>query len=100
MVHNDSHPMAGKTVALKCKSGEWEVGQEYRVEDWWDKISGSSWMFAQGNPACLKYAMRSGFAKPPLPTDDEVVYGKIGGLGHLIHVSELGDEQEAPNANS
>jgi hypothetical protein len=25
-----------------------------------------------------------------LPFDDEVVYGKLGGFGHLVHVSELG----------
>jgi len=46
-------------------------------------------MDANGNPAALIYAIRSGF--DGLPTDDEVVYGKIGSFGHLIHESELGE---------
>jgi hypothetical protein len=33
--------------------------------------------------------MRTGFSEIPVPTDDEVLYGKINGLGHLIHISEL-----------
>ena len=85
--HEEPHPLAGKTV--KIIAGEYE-GKHYWIEDWWDKITGGSWMFAEGNPACLQYAMRSGLGN--LPTDDEVVYGKIGALGHLVHVSELGEE--------
>jgi hypothetical protein len=76
--------MAGKTVTIK--KGKYE-GHEYRLEDWWDKLTGGSWGDAQGNPACLLYAMRG--AAEGLPSDDEVVYGKIGALGHLIHISEL-----------
>lgn len=45
-------------------------------------------MFCDGNPACMKYAIRSAFAG--LPTDNNVVYGKVGGFGHIVHVSELG----------
>lgn len=63
---------------------------EIEVEDWWDRVSGGSWTTAQGNPAALKYAVRTGIAAC-VPTDDEVVYGKIGGLGHLVHVTELGE---------
>ena len=44
-------------------------------------------MDCNGNPACLIYAMRSGFAN--MPIDNEVFYGKIGGLGHIIHQSEV-----------
>ena len=44
-------------------------------------------MFCDGNPACLKYAVRSAFAM--LPTDDNVLYGKVNGLGHLVHISEV-----------
>ena len=47
-------------------------------------------MFADGNPACLVYAMRTAFSKTKVPTDNEVVYGKTdNGLGHLLHVSEI-----------
>lgn len=44
-------------------------------------------MSADGNPACMNYAIRAGFSD--LPTDDEVLYGKIGGFGHLVHISEI-----------
>jgi hypothetical protein len=49
-------------------------------------------MFAKGNPACLVYAMRTGCSKIFIPTDDEVLYGKINGLGHLVHITELEEE--------
>jgi hypothetical protein len=61
---------------------------DFRVEDWWDVMTGGSWMFADGNPAAMNYAIRSASV---LPLDNEVVYGKdtATGLGHLVHVSEL-----------
>ena len=91
MKHIEKSPFAGETVRIKegITHPQFEKfgGAEYEVEDWWDKISGGSWMFAQGNPACLVYAMRSAFAG--LPTDDEVLYGKIGFFGHLVHISGI-----------
>jgi len=87
----DKHPLAGKTVILNCKPDPNELnGKEFHVEDYWENVAGKSWMVCDGNPACLHYAMRSAFVG--LPTDNEVVYGKVGGLGHLIHISELGQE--------
>jgi len=77
--------LAGKTIIIK--KGTYK-GAEYLVEDWWENVYGQSWMFCKGNPACLKYAMRGGL-KDNLPTDNEVLYGKIGGLGELIHISEI-----------
>lgn len=92
-MHNESHPLAGKTVKLNATAvdpvqGQVVEGAEYFIEDWWDKITGGSWMSADGNFAAMHYAMRD-----PLntPFDDEVVYGKIGSLGHIVHVSKLGD---------
>jgi len=90
----DIHPLAGKTVILKLKEGpdpDGLNGQEYRIEDWWIRVTGKSWMGAAGNPACMKYAIRSGLAG--LPMDNEVLYGKVGGLGHLVHISEIGEEK-------
>jgi len=90
------HPLAGKTVTLHPKSKPFngvENGAQFVIEDWWENVGGGSWMDAQGNPACLCYAMRSGMGclpGKPIPTDNEVVYGKIGPFGHLVHVSELG----------
>lgn len=89
-MHAEAHPLAGQLITVS--SGEF-AGKEYRVEDWWDRLTGGSWMNANGNPAALDYAMRSAFEK--LPLDDEVVYGKIDAFGKLIHVSQLPDVQKA-----
>lgn len=94
-MHDSPHPSAGETVILNLRAahpqGLVHDGDEFHLEDWWDRVSGDSWMFAQGNPAALIYGVRGGLGG--LPIDDEVVYGKVGGLGHLIHVSELAKEQ-------
>jgi hypothetical protein len=92
-VHTESSELKGKTVKLPADKASLKdlAGQEYRVEDWWDIVTGGSWMFAEGNPAALGYAMRSGMASD-IPMNDEVLYGKVGPFGHLIHISELGDE--------
>ncbi len=84
------HSLAGKTVKLNCKPDpDYLNGQQFNVEDWWENVSGKSWMVCDGNPACLKYAMRNAFAG--IPMDNEVVYGKVGPFGHLVHISELGE---------
>ena len=82
-----AHPLAGQTVALVGTGAS--LGAEIRVEDYWHRVSGESWMFMTGNPACLQYAIRS--AVSDLPLDNRVVYGKVGHLGHLVHVTELGE---------
>lgn len=65
-------------------------GEKYWVEGLWKDVTGGSWMFADGNPACIKYAIRN--AEDHLPLDDNVYYGKIGWRGELIHEKEIGDE--------
>ena len=82
--------LAGKKVTIL--SGTYK-GMTYWVEDWWENVSGSSWMFADGNPACLKYAARIGL-KDSVPFDDDVLYGKIGSFGELIHISEIENEHK------
>lgn len=99
--HADPHPLAGQTVTLDDglalgMNGQRLAGATFEVEDYWDRVAGGSWMHAEGNPVCLEYAMRSGFAG--LPTDDEVLYGKVEGRGHLVHVSEV--RQPADDAGS
>lgn len=96
-IHDKPHPLAGRTVTLDKKADDPArhmvmPGSEYRIEDWWDRVSGQSWMYSQGNPAAIQYAMRSGMRcamGAAVPSDDEVVYGHIDGMGHLLHVSEL-----------
>lgn len=85
-MHIQPHPLAGRTVMVAA--GEFE-GQQYRLEDWWDKLTGGSWGDAAGNPAAIDYAIRA--ALEGMPGDDEVVYGHIGSFGKLIHVSQLGE---------
>lgn len=99
MGHATKHPMAGKTVRIKPGITHPQVpgfgGAEFCLEDWWDRVAGKSWMICQGNPACLIYAVRTGMSADPTPIDDEVVYGKVGRFGHLVHVSELAIEAGA-----
>lgn len=95
MIHKEPHPKAGQTVKIIASAKHPQVkefgGAEFRLEDWWDRIGGQSWKWSEGNPACLIYAMRSGLNPYRVPMDDEVVYGKIGPFGHLVHISELED---------
>jgi len=86
MIHEQQSPLAGETVKLK-NTVEDIGGQEYHVEDWWDRVNDKSWQLSNGNPAAMIYAMRSGLSR--LPIDDEVLYGKIDGSGFLVHISEL-----------
>ena len=64
----------------------------FTVEGKWEALTGKSWMFSDGNPACLHYAMRIVLGK--LPIDNNVYYGKINGLGHLVHAAEIGEKVE------
>jgi hypothetical protein len=84
VMHATASPWAGFTVVLT--SGQ-HAGKDYHVEDWWDRIAGKSWMHCDGNPACMIYAIDSAFGGDSL--DDEVLYGKIGSSGHLIHVRHV-----------
>jgi hypothetical protein len=88
-MHENTHEFAGETVNIEPKSPIPNfTGSKFRVEEWWDKLTGKSWMFSDGNPAALMFAMRSGMSG--LPLDDEVVYGHDeASIGHLVHVSEL-----------
>ncbi len=94
-MHTEKSQFAGKTVKIKpdIKHPQFKNfgGSDFIVEDWWDRVYGKSWMFAKGNPACLIYAIRTGFTDIPIPSDDEVLYGHIGSLGHLVHISEIVD---------
>ena len=83
-------PLAGKTV--KIKSGDL-AGLEITIEDWWENVSGKSWMASGFSPAAVQYAAR--VQRANLPRDDDVVYGKVlSGIGCLVHVSELDRDKE------
>lgn len=88
-----THSKAVANKKFRIKSGfkhpqiETFAGNIIHVEDYWDIVSGKSWKSSQGNAACIIYSIRS--AMNDLPIDDEVVYGKIGPYGHLVHINEL-----------
>lgn len=93
-MHRENHSLAGKTVRLNDRANDpiYRVVMPlklYEIEGWWDFLTGSSWRFAQSrNIDARHYAARRIAAG--LPPDDEVVYGKIDGLGRLVHATELG----------
>ena len=89
MVHEEKSALAGKIVKIKEDAVHPTVfpfgGSAFHVEDWWDRVYGMSWKNSTDNVACYVYALRNKI----LPQDDEVLYGKIGPFGHLVHMSEL-----------
>jgi len=94
MNHENKSAYAGQKVKIKehVEHPQYEKfgGQDIIIEDWWDRVAGKSWMVCDGNPACLLFAMRTGFSSIPVPVDNEVLYGMTeDGLGHLVHISEL-----------
>lgn len=84
----DASPLADQIVTIK--NGEL-AGKEYHVEDWWENVAGRSWMFCNGNPACMEYAIRTGLQAFGVPNNNDVLYGKIGLYGYLVHISEIQD---------
>ena len=94
MIHAKVSPLAGKTIKIRSQIKHLQDpnfgGSDFIIEDWYDRIMGKSWMFCDGNPACLIYAIRTGTSEFPIPNDNEVLYGKTpNGLGHLVHINEL-----------
>jgi hypothetical protein len=81
----DKSTLAGQTVTIK-ESAAQIGGQPFVVEDWCQNVLGGSWMNATGNPSALIYAARTAGSTP---IDDEVLYGKINGLGFLVHMDEI-----------
>ena len=93
MIHSTQSELAGKVVKIKPHVKHFQQpnfgGSDFRVEDWWDRISGKSWGDCNGNPACMVYGFRIGMSNMQIPPDNEVLYGKVGCLGHLVHITEI-----------
>ena len=89
----EKSPYAGLTVKTKATVGPDPMtktalgSKDFVIEDWWQNVSGKPWTSCFGNLAVMVYAFRAGFNS--IPPDNEVLYGKIGMLGYLFHVSEL-----------
>lgn len=88
---------AGQTVKIKQGVGINSFQQDmsaldFTVEDWCENVFGCCWGNANGNPTALEYAIRSAFngKNNGVPAfSNDVLYGKVGGLGHLFHINEL-----------
>ena len=90
MAHKTRHHLAGKTVSLIDVSNGSVIDVRYKIEDWWDVLGSGSWAgLCETVPACAIYNDRI-IGLESIPFDEEVVYGKVDGLGYLIHESELG----------
>lgn len=83
-LHRKPHPLAGQTVVIA--SGTY-AGHHFTIEDWWDRVSGESWIDCEETPLCAEYAMRAGADFDPF--DDDVVYGHFGILEKIMHVRHL-----------
>lgn len=68
-------------------NGKIPAGTEYLVEGYWDEVTGKSWRVSSENPAALNYLAR--VSRQHLPIDNDVLYGKIGPYGFLVHISEV-----------
>lgn len=93
-MHTEKSNIAGKEVKIKASVTHPQNpnfgGSFFRVEDWWDHLTGGSWMNVTGNLACLVYAMRISFTKESVPLDDDVLYGHTSdGYCHLVHINEI-----------
>ena len=87
-MHKEESILAGKKVRIKDHVQD-IGGEEYKVEDWWDRLEQGSWMESRQNFACRDYVGRAVKSRPSPPMDDEVLYGKVGSLGKLVHVTEI-----------
>jgi hypothetical protein len=88
-IHKEESSLRGQT--LKIIRGAFK-GKEFFVRDWWDRVGGHSWIMPKGSEVCLAYGKRVNDEN--LPIDNEVLFGKIGHLWLLIHLSELETQEQ------
>lgn len=86
----------GKLVKIKDwvldeDNGQRLAGKDFLVEGYWkDLNNGISWQDTSlSNFAIKLYALRLLKYKGKIPSDDNVIYGKVGMFGHLLHESEI-----------
>ena len=86
---NTKYRIKGKSKYFKYKYGT--SNPIITIEDEHKKVLGQWWAGYSGNPTCMLYGVRNGIEGLPLDNDEaeEIYYGKIDGLGELVHISEL-----------
>jgi len=97
---NKDYRIRGESKYFKKKYGT--SNPIITIEAEHTKVFRGWWGMQIGNPACMVYGVR--FACEGLPSDsfgsDEVFYGKIRGLGELVHISELEEVGEKIGGNN
>ncbi len=92
-IHPDPHPLARHTVTIRdgvtdnCQHVV-VPGATFTIADWAGRYLRAPWGEATGNPTAMQYGLRL-IRTTGVPLDDEVVYGHINGVGHLVHVTEI-----------
>lgn len=84
----DPCPYAGQTVKLRADAAE-IGGYDFEVQDWFDRTAGVGWRKAldAGDPRAIGYNVRRGLGD--LPDNDDVLFGRVDGVGRLVHLSEI-----------
>ena len=85
----DPSPYAGQTVRLRPDAAELG-GHEFQVVDWFENTGpGRRWRdaFEAGDFRTIGYSVRRGIGG--LPDDDEVLFGRVDGMGQIVHITEI-----------
>ena len=90
IIRNNCYRIKGKSRYFKGKYGTFNPTIKIEAED--NIVFGGGWGDQYGNPACLLYAVRS--IEDGIPSSGKVYYGKIKGLGELVHEIELIELEE------
>jgi len=90
-LHDEPSPLAGKEVTFN--NAEMHGNRRIFIEDWWDRVSGESWRTSaeEGVQAACVYAARL-VEDDDIPRDNQVLYGKLGNMGCLVHESEIAED--------
>jgi hypothetical protein len=81
--HPQKHPLAGRTVRVSI----FDQDEDFYVYDWFDRVFQAFWLSKAGGRSAQNYAKHAGFKG--LPLDNEVVYGRVGKWGTIVHATEL-----------
>ena len=74
---------------VKDYSSQQISGKDITILGYWDELTGTGWGESHGNMAACMFAFRMGLAGYPPPSNDQVLYGKIGSLSYLVCIDEL-----------
>ena len=88
MAHHEPSLLAGKTV--KVRHGRL-AGRDFYVEDWIDRAPGINVEWANSDVLSSNAIFMLFLRKEieHLPSDNNVLYGRIGSWPYAVHLSEL-----------